>query len=110
MSNTNKIKSPPRQKGISGSVKEIATPELMFELFQDYCNKTKDKPFLVHSFVGKDGFEVYQKKERCLTYEGFKNYLFLNGIIKDPTDYFHNREKRYENYVRVCQTIKDLIR
>lgn len=90
--------------------KNIKTPELMWEYFDQYRKETKQNPIQVQDFVGKDAIEVNRKKERCLTFEGFTNWLEDNGIITDVTDYFENKDKRYTDYIRVCSRIKRTIR
>lgn len=90
--------------------KYIETPEKMWELFCAYREMTKKKPFLEHDFVGKDGDSVRREKERCLTFEGFQNYLCDEDVITDVTDYFENKEGRYEAYIHVCARVKRNIR
>lgn len=90
--------------------KYIQTPEKMWEYFLLYREGIKTKPILVQDFVGKDGEEVDRKKERPLTMEGFENYLFRENIITDVSDYFENKDKRYESYVHICRAIKRTIK
>lgn len=90
--------------------KYIETPEKMWELFEAYRETVKGKPILVQDYVGKDGTEVDRKKERPLTMEGFENYLFVNNIITDVSDYFENKDGRYALYVQICRAIKRTIR
>lgn len=90
--------------------KYIETPEKMWEYFLAYKDEVKKNPILVHDFVGKDGDSVNRKKERPLTLEGFENYLFINNIITDVSDYFENKEDRYSQYIPICRTIKKIIR
>lgn len=90
--------------------KYIESPERMWELFTLYRETIKDKPILVQDYVGKDGNEVDRKKERPLTMEGFENYLFTNNIITDVSDYFENKDNRYELYIHICRAIKRTIR
>ncbi len=92
------------------SYKYIETPDKMLELFEAYIQDTKDRPIEVQDFVGKDGEEVYRKKERPLTMEGFENYCFRNGIINDLSDYFANKDGRYSEYTAICRTIRKIIR
>lgn len=93
-----------------GRTKLIQTPEEMWSLFEEYKKETKDNPILKHVFVGKDGSSAMEKKERPLTFEGFENYLVLNKIITDVSDYFENKDNRYKDYVPVCRAIKRIIR
>lgn len=88
--------------------KYIETPEIMWKLFQDYRIHTKNNPFLVQDYVGKDGEMVYRQKERPLTFEGFYDYCYENiGCIDQ---YFENRDGRYLEYVSICSRIKKIIR
>lgn len=48
--------------------------------------------------------------QRPLTFEGFQNWLEDNNIITDVTDYFENKDNRYEEYIRICSRVKRTIR
>jgi len=91
------------------SKKYIETPEQMEAHFEAYKIATKSRPILVHDFVGKDGNEVYRKRERPLTMLGFYTYLAKNKIISDASDYFENDGDRYDEFKIVCQCIKNEI-
>ncbi len=93
-----------------GRPKNIESPDQLWDFFLAYGTKVKSAPILSHDFVGKDATEVERKKERPLTLEGFYNFLDDEGIISDATDYFENKEKRYEEFVRICSRIKRTIR
>lgn len=93
-----------------GRPKLIESPEVMWKLFQDYKKHTKSNPFLVHDFVGGQGNEVERKKEKPLSIEGFTCYLWDNDIMTDPKDYFSNRDGRYEDFVPICQRVREAIR
>lgn len=90
--------------------KNIETPEKMWEYFEAYVKEVKGKPFLVQDFVGKDGDEVYRKKEKPLTLEGFELYCMREGIIADLSQYFANTEQRYTDYQTICRAIRKTIR
>ena len=66
-----------------GRPNKITSPEHLWELFQAYKKKTKENPFIVKDFVGKDAEMVYREKERPLTIEGFENYCADQEIIGD---------------------------
>ena len=88
--------------------KYIESPEKMWELFEAYKYATKNNPFLVQDYVGKDGEMVYRERERPLTFEGFYDYCYENiGCIDQ---YFENRDGRYADYVAICSRIKKIIR
>ena len=91
--------------------KYIKTPEAMWKLFQKYTKHTKDKPFKRMDFKGKFSTKVYYELERCLTLEGFEN--FVADIPDHPTSldhYFANADKKYEKYLAVCLRIRKSIR
>lgn len=94
-----------------GKPKAITTPELMWELFDKYVTWAKNNPIKVQDFVGKDGDEVYRKKIRPLTMEGFENYVAETKIVTTDLDqYFANWGGRYTDFVSVCSRIKKRIR
>lgn len=93
-----------------GRHKNIENPEIMWQLFEGYVQTVKGKPIEVQDFVGKDGDEVFRKKERPLTMEGFQNYLDDQDVITDVTDYFENKEGRYKDFIRICSRIRRRIR
>ena len=93
-----------------GKKKYIKTPELLMEYFLAYKEQVKSKPIKKHVFVGKDGNSDYELREKPLTMEGFETWLFENNIIGDVSDYFENKDKRYNGYVPICRAIKIWIR
>ena len=91
-----------------GLHKDIKSEEEMFALFEKYKVKTKDNPFIIKDWVGKDGIEIKREKEKPLTYEGFKNYCYDVGLcIKN---YFENPDGRYDDFKDICSRIKREIR
>lgn len=90
--------------------KGIETPDKMWELFEQYRKDIKSNPILVQDFVGKDGDEVYRKKERPLTIDGFECWLFDNGFIGDLSHYFANTNNSYTDYLTICHAIKKATR
>lgn len=89
-----------------GKNKYIETPEKMWEYFEEYKNHVKKTPIKVKDWVGKDAIDVFREKERPLTFIGFQNWLDDNDIITDVTDYFENKDNRYNDYIRICSRIK----
>ena len=89
-----------------GKRKYIESPEIMWEHFLSYKKEVKSNPILVKDWVGKDADEVYREKEKPLTFIGFQNYLDDQNIITDVTDYFENKDNRYNDFVRICSRIK----
>jgi len=93
-----------------GRPKAIESPQVMLELFEKYRKEAKSNPILKHTFVGKDGKSVYEKRERALTIEGFELYCFKEGIISDLSHYFCNLDERYSEFVAICSYIKKEVR
>lgn len=93
-----------------GKNKYIESPEKFWELFQEYRKETKNNPFLLHDYVGKDGLSAHKEKERCLTLDGFEEYVADKGIIQDLGDYFANTNENYNEYSTICTRVKRAIR
>jgi hypothetical protein len=93
-----------------GKHKYIETPEKMWELFEQYKAQTKSNPILVQDFVGKDGDEVYRRKERPLTVDGFECWCYDNDIISDLSNYFANSDNKYSDYSTICSRIRKAVR
>ena len=93
-----------------GRHKAIETPEIMLQLFTEYCEYAKNNPIKVHDFVGKDGDEVYRLRERPLTIEGFENYCYNQGVIGDLSHYFANTNNAYADFLTICSRIRKTIR
>lgn len=95
-----------------GKHKYIETPEKMWELFMGYKEYVINNPILVQDFVGKDGDEVYRKKQRPLTMEGFECYVMDNTEITYPdlSRYFANQDDAYTEYLAITSRIKKEIR
>lgn len=90
--------------------KKIESPEVMWSYFEEYKTWAKSHPYKVIDWVGKDGNEVERPKERPLTMDGFENHLAYKEIITDISDYYENKDARYDDYVQVCKRIKRSIR
>jgi len=93
-----------------GRPKNIESPEIMWQLFQQYVKETKAKPLIVKDWVGGIAKEVYREKERPLTLEGFEIYVMDKLGMSDLDQYFANREGRYTNFVSICSRIRKTIR
>ena len=99
-----------------GKKKYIETPEKMWELFEAYRKEVKSNPRKKHTFVGKDGISEYELLERPLTIEGFYEYVCEREDTKfdtdspDLSDYFENKDNRYDKYIRICTRIRKSIR
>ena len=88
----------------------IESPELLFELFNEYREYTKSRPITVKDWVGKDAVQVDREKERPLTIEGFENYLFEKGVIGDLSHYFANTNNAYDRFLTICSHIRRIVR
>jgi hypothetical protein len=93
-----------------GRPNKIHSPEMMWELFLDYKEHTKNNPILKHTFVGKEGRSEYSELERPLTMEGFECYVWDKGIINGMDQYFANSNGRYKRFLAICSRIKREIR
>jgi len=92
--------------------KYIETPERMWELFQGYKTHVKSNPIIVKDWVGKDAVDVYREKERPLLMVGFECYCMEHTEITYPdlTDYFENKDNRFEAYLPITSRIKNEIK
>lgn len=88
--------------------KYIESPEKLWELFQQYVQFAKGRPFVVTDWVGGMAMQVDRKKERPLTIEGFN--IFCWDIVSTLKDYFSNKDERYNEYIPICSRIKEYIR
>lgn len=93
-----------------GRKNKIESPEIMWELFEEYKRYTKNNPILKHTFVGKEGRSEYSELERPLTMEGFECYVWDKGIINGMDQYFANSNGRYKRFLAICSRIKREIR
>jgi hypothetical protein len=93
-----------------GHGKYIETPERMWELFAAYVQEVKSNPRKRVVFVGKDGMQKDEPLERPLTMEGFELYVADLQVITDLSDYFENKQGRYDAYVPICSRIRKAIR
>lgn len=93
-----------------GRPPKIESPEMLYELFQQYKKEVKSTPILVHDFVGKDASEVRREKEKPLTFEGFECFVWEKGISKGIDHIFSNQGGRYKRFLSICSRIKKEIR
>lgn len=89
--------------------KYIETPEMLLELFKTYKMEIKDNPLKIQDYVGKEGREVYRRKERPLTMVGFETFCASKSLINDLANYFANTNNAYSNYQTICKQIKNAI-
>lgn len=91
-----------------GKHKYIKTPEEMWELFQGYKKQVKENPRIKVDYVGREGDKVETPIERPLTISGFKTYCAYNA--GDIQRYWHNVDKKYDEYVTIIARIRNEIR
>lgn len=89
--------------------KYIETPDIMWEHFLAYAEKTKANPRYKHE-LDKTGKVVAIPLRVPLTIEGFEMYCFNEGIISDLSQYFANTENRYTDYQTICSRIRKAVR
>lgn len=82
----------------------------MWEYFIRYCDWVKDNPILIEDYVGKDATRVMREKPRCLTMEGFDNWLFHNDVLDGVQNYFANTNDSYSDFLSICSRIRSAIR
>lgn len=99
-----------KKKNKVGRPKAIESPEVMYQLFKEYCEHTKANPIKVKDWVGGMAKAIVREKEIPYTLEGFEIYCFKQGIVIGLDQYFANRESRYEDFVSVCSRIRKEIR
>lgn len=102
-----KVKAEPTKRPV-GRPKSISSPDILWSLFKDYVKDAKNKPYLVHDFVGKDANEVRKEKERPLSWVGFEVYLYEQDVISNMEDYENNTNGSYTEFlpiIRVCKKI-----
>lgn len=94
-----------------GKPKYIETPEKLWQLFEGYKKDVKENPIKVKDWVGKDGDTVYREKEKPLIMVGFECYCMEHTKITYPdlTDYFENKDNRFEDYLPITSRIKQEI-
>jgi hypothetical protein len=93
-----------------GRPRMIESPEQLFKSFKDYVAALKANPIKVHDYAGKDADEVYRRKERPLTMEGFENYVYDIGGPISLEHYFANSNDKYDEFCTICRAIKREIR
>ena len=83
----------------------------MWDLFKKYTKHTKANPIKKMDFKGKEVTTVHYELERCLTMEGFENYVA--DIPDHPMSlehYFANTGEDYKKYLTICSRIRKSIR
>lgn len=92
-----------------GRPRAFKSPEDLWDAFCKYENWVESNPILVHDFVGKDGSEVYRRRQRPLVLEGFQSWLVDNGYIGFP-DIDPYLDGTYPEFSAISRAIKGKIR
>ena len=82
------------------------TPEELEAYFEQYKEWAKTNPILEQDYVGKDGQEVYRKRNRALTFDGFEIWLRKNSKIKCCQHILDNVKSAYNDFIDVARYIK----
>jgi hypothetical protein len=85
--------------------KYIETPEILWELFEEYRSHERGHPMNKTEYVGKDGKQVLTPLETPITFEGFECYLSDNGHVHGLEDYRTNKDGRYGEYANIITRI-----
>jgi len=93
-----------------GRPKAFDSPKQLWDCFEKYRKKVKSNPIIKHDFVGKNAEEVERKLERCLTKDGFDNFLYEKGLIYGLKDYRVNKDGNYNAFSPICTRIDRIIR
>lgn len=87
--------------------KYIKTPEILWEMFEAYREKTQSNPRLIDKAL-QSGKVVQEALRVPLTLEGFEVWGYENGVTLEH--YFRNTNGAYDEYCTICQRIKKSIR
>lgn len=98
------------EKPQRGRPKSISTPELMWNLFNDYVDKVKSTPFEITDWVGKDADQVIRTKEKPLTMVGFEKHCYSEGYTEDLSRYFANTDNAYSDFSAIARHIRNCIK
>lgn len=91
-----------------GKPKYIESPEKFRELFEEYKVWAKSNPYKKHIFVGKDGREAWELRERPLTWIGFEVFLSKKDVMPcgKIDDYLDENNPSYEAYLPIARACK----
>jgi hypothetical protein len=96
-----------------GKHKDIGSPEIMWDLFEQYKKEIKSSPFKVHQLkTNKDGIlDGWQQREKPLTLVGFEVFVANKGFCHAGLhNYFANTGGMYNDYLTICARIRAEIR
>ncbi len=85
--------------------KYIESPDLLWQLFEQYVQHEYNNPMFKVEYVGKDGRIERTPLETPITFEGFECYLADKKVINDLGDYAKNDNGRYTDYAPIITRI-----
>lgn len=89
----------------------IDSPETLWKHFKAYKEWAEVNPRVIEDYVGKDAIRVMREKPRALTMEDFEEFVAeLPNMPVELSQYFANRDGRYEAFVPICSRIRRAIR
>lgn len=89
--------------------KYIKSPEYLLELFERYVLHTKATPKQENVLHQKSGEIIQVPRERPISFVGFENWLFKEGIISQLRSYEQNENESYTAYLPIISRIKAFI-
>lgn len=87
--------------------KYIETPEIMWQLFEDYIKHETNNPFNKVEYVGRDGHQVVTPLPVPITFMGFELYLQDLEVITDLSHYVANTDGAYDDYRTIITRIQN---
>jgi hypothetical protein len=94
------------KKGVVGALKNLDSPEQLYELFEDYLDWISLNPIELVDYVGRDAHKVIRRHYHPPTWQGFEGFLFDQGIISNLENYRYNFQGRYTEYVGIIRVIR----
>ncbi len=90
-----------------GRPKNIKTPEILWQLFEDYVKHEADNPMYKVEYVGKEGRVERTPLETPITFLGFEVWLANNDYIQQLSDYVANIDGRYSEFTTILTRIRN---
>ena len=90
-----------------GVPKKIKTPEILWDLFEQYVQHEVNNPMYKVEYVGKEGRVERTPLETPITFLGFECWLMDNAYINDLGDYSANIDGRYGEFTTILTRIRN---
>ena len=90
-----------------GRPKNIKTPEILWNLFEDYVKHEAENPMYKVEYVGKEGRVERTPLETPITFMGFEVWLADNDYIQQLSDYVANIDGRYSEFTTILTRIRN---